>query len=168
MEVRYCKDLLNRLLSIKCPVLQSQKDDKICVETMIVDFELAQKRRLLFHNFIKYIWKLRKIFIHLQRYPNMLVLIPFNRKPIVKQESPVWVRSISKIDLIIFFKPILLACSNDQILILMLWNWILEICCLNLVFLLLLLLTVIWFTIHCLEVFFYFLFITEYSFVHDL
>jgi len=66
-------------------MLQPQKYNKINVETMIVDFELAQKRRLLFHNFIKYIWKLREIFIHFQRYPNMLVLIAFNRKPIVKQ-----------------------------------------------------------------------------------
>lgn len=90
----------------------------------------------------------------------MLILVPFNRKSIMKQQSSIRVGSIPEINLVILFKLVLLAHSYNQVLILMLGYWVFEIDCFGLVLGFLFFLPVIGFSVDCLEVVLYLLFVT--------
>ena len=52
---------------------------------MIVELELSQKGKPLFHQLLKHVWKFAEVFVHIQGYKKLLILIALYGESIMQQ-----------------------------------------------------------------------------------
>lgn len=79
------KDLIDCLLVIEHPAVQPEEDDHVHVKDVMVNLEFPQQGQFFLHHFIQNVWKILNALHYAEGDPNMLVLVPLDRKPVPKQ-----------------------------------------------------------------------------------
>lgn len=83
------EDFPDCLLVVEQPAVESEKDDDVHVEDVMVDLELAQQGQLLLHYLLQHIRELLDALGDAEGNPQMLVLVPFDCEPVLEQQRPV-------------------------------------------------------------------------------
>lgn len=117
-QIDYRKNLIYSFLAVKCPIVKPKKDDKVHVQPMMVHLKFPYQRYLLFFQFHNNIWEIFQIWDNVEGRFKMFVLITFDCKTIVEEQSSVAIMTIPEVDLIIFLNVVKLCRLDNETLIL--------------------------------------------------
>jgi hypothetical protein len=101
LDIDDLEDLIDCLLVVEGPIVQTEENDDIHVQDVMMDLEFPQERQFLIHHFFQHIREVLEALDDAEGDPGMLVLIPLDGKAIPQEERPVGVSAVSEEDLIV-------------------------------------------------------------------